>query len=169
MASQQTPNYKLSRWAGTDRILMEDFNADNAKIDAAIAGRLGPIEEIKRMTLSDPSNLPTLDLSGMDLSRWSLLALSIWPVSSAASDASYQFTLNNTDGNPSSYIHKQPEGEMLHLFFPRRSGENKATVLTLPGGSLSRVNCTFASLKGIALGGPRTFTSGTTLTLYGIR
>ena len=58
---------------------------------------------------------------------------------------------------------------LLHLFFPRRSGENKATVLTLPGGSLSRVNCTFASLKGIALGGPRTFTSGTTLTLYGIR
>ena len=37
MASQQTPNYKLSRWAGTDRILMEDFNADNEKIEAALA------------------------------------------------------------------------------------------------------------------------------------
>ena len=29
MASQQTPNYRLSRWAGTDRILMEEFNSDN--------------------------------------------------------------------------------------------------------------------------------------------
>ena len=36
MASQQTPNYKLSRWAGTDRIMMEDFNRDNAAIDAAL-------------------------------------------------------------------------------------------------------------------------------------
>lgn len=36
MASQQTPNYRLSRWAGTDRILMEEFNSDNEKIDKAL-------------------------------------------------------------------------------------------------------------------------------------
>ena len=36
MASQETPNYRLSRWAGTDRIMMEDFNRDNAAIDAAL-------------------------------------------------------------------------------------------------------------------------------------
>ena len=38
MASQQTPNYRLSRWAGTDRILMEEFNSDNDKIDTALKG-----------------------------------------------------------------------------------------------------------------------------------
>ena len=38
MASQQTPNYRLSRWAGTDRILMEEFNSDNQKIDTALKG-----------------------------------------------------------------------------------------------------------------------------------
>ena len=38
MASQETPNYRLSRWAGTDRILMEEFNSDNEKIDAALKG-----------------------------------------------------------------------------------------------------------------------------------
>ena len=36
MASQETPNYRLSRWAGTDRIMMEDFNRDNAAIDTAL-------------------------------------------------------------------------------------------------------------------------------------
>ena len=36
MASQETPNYRLSRWAGTDRILVEEFNSDNEKIDAAL-------------------------------------------------------------------------------------------------------------------------------------
>ena len=38
MASQQTPNYRLSRWAGTDRILVEEFNSDNEKIDTALKG-----------------------------------------------------------------------------------------------------------------------------------
>ena len=36
MASNQTPNYGLSQWKRTDQVRMEDFNADNAKIDAAI-------------------------------------------------------------------------------------------------------------------------------------
>ena len=31
-----TQNYQLSRWAKDDRIMMEDFNADNEKIDAAL-------------------------------------------------------------------------------------------------------------------------------------
>ena len=39
MASQQTPNYKLSRWAGTDRVLVEEFNDNWDKIDAALAAR----------------------------------------------------------------------------------------------------------------------------------
>ena len=34
----QTPNYQLNQWEKTDRIQMEDFNADNAKIEAAILG-----------------------------------------------------------------------------------------------------------------------------------
>lgn len=34
---EHTSNYNLSQWAGEDRILREDFNADNAKIEAALA------------------------------------------------------------------------------------------------------------------------------------
>lgn len=33
---EQTANYGLRQWAKTDRIQMEDFNSDNAKIDAAL-------------------------------------------------------------------------------------------------------------------------------------
>ncbi len=36
MPSNQTPNYRLSQWERTDKVLMEDFNTDNAKIDAAL-------------------------------------------------------------------------------------------------------------------------------------
>ena len=34
---KQTEHYGLSQWEKTDRILMEDFNSDNAKVDAALA------------------------------------------------------------------------------------------------------------------------------------
>ena len=36
MPANHTPNYQLSQWERADKVLMEDFNADNAKIDAAI-------------------------------------------------------------------------------------------------------------------------------------
>ena len=32
----KTTNYQLNQWAKSDRIMMDDFNADNAKIDAAL-------------------------------------------------------------------------------------------------------------------------------------
>ena len=35
---KQTSNYQLNQWEKTDRILMEDFNGDNAKVDAALKG-----------------------------------------------------------------------------------------------------------------------------------
>ena len=39
----KTSNYQLNQWELTDRIRMEDFNGDNAKIDAALAGLAGQV------------------------------------------------------------------------------------------------------------------------------
>jgi len=36
MASNYTSNYGLCQWAASDKVLRTEFNADNAKIDAAI-------------------------------------------------------------------------------------------------------------------------------------
>ena len=36
MSTNHTPNYQLSQWEKTDQVLMDDFNADNAAIDAAL-------------------------------------------------------------------------------------------------------------------------------------
>ena len=33
----QTPNFQLNQWSGDDYVRRTDFNADNAKIDAALA------------------------------------------------------------------------------------------------------------------------------------
>lgn len=37
MSTNHTPNYALSQWERTDKVVMEDFNADNVKIDTALA------------------------------------------------------------------------------------------------------------------------------------
>ena len=39
MPINHTPNYDLSQWEPSDKVLRTDFNADNAKIDAALAGK----------------------------------------------------------------------------------------------------------------------------------
>ncbi len=39
MPTNKTPNYQLSQWERDDKVQMEDFNADNAKIDAALSGK----------------------------------------------------------------------------------------------------------------------------------
>ena len=38
MATNHTTNYQLNQWEATDQVLRTDFNEDNAKIDAALAG-----------------------------------------------------------------------------------------------------------------------------------
>ena len=35
----KTTNYQLNQWTKSDRVMMEDFNADNQKIDAALAAK----------------------------------------------------------------------------------------------------------------------------------
>lgn len=42
MASNQTSNYGLSQWEATDQVQRTEFNADNAKIDAALAKTCQP-------------------------------------------------------------------------------------------------------------------------------
>ena len=52
----QTANYQLSQWETTDRILMADFNSDNAKIDGALKGladRTG-IQQLYHLELTEP-------------------------------------------------------------------------------------------------------------------
>lgn len=39
MASNYTENYGLCQWEATDQVLREEFNQDNAKIDAALEAK----------------------------------------------------------------------------------------------------------------------------------
>ena len=51
---RKTANYDLCQWDPEDRILREDFNSDNEKIDAAIADA-GFLAKLLDVTTQEPS------------------------------------------------------------------------------------------------------------------
>lgn len=53
MASNHTSNYNLNQWKGADKVLREEFNADNQKIDTALKGLS---EQIKGKAEQDSLN-----------------------------------------------------------------------------------------------------------------
>ena len=53
MATNQTTNYQLNQWEPTDQVLRTDFNADNAKLDAALADLTEDVSEKASQTALD--------------------------------------------------------------------------------------------------------------------
>lgn len=53
MAANQTENYELNQWLATDQVLRTDFNADNAKLDAALADLAEDVSEKASQTALD--------------------------------------------------------------------------------------------------------------------
>ena len=85
---QKTTNYQLNQWVKSDRIQMEDFNRDNAKIDAALKGNADAVAAetaareaasslVKLMTATLDTNTATwqIDVSGIDLTQYAKLLI----------------------------------------------------------------------------------------------
>ena len=78
---QKTTNYQLNQWVKSDRIQMEDFNSDNAKIDAALKALedAQTVVKLLDMTTTEVLSEVTLDLSGIDLTRYHKLDIWLMP------------------------------------------------------------------------------------------
>ena len=75
MASNQTPNLGLSQWQRTDPFTMDEFNADYAKIDAALGAQ--PYKVLLRQTLATQSPRFSIDLSGIDFTEYPRVRLEL--------------------------------------------------------------------------------------------
>ena len=91
----QTANYGLNQWDEQDRILREDFNADNAKIEAALAAltKASAYEKLLSVTTTENQNEIALDLSGIDLTQFRKLELDIHLGSDGGTPDSYANTI----------------------------------------------------------------------------
>lgn len=71
---KQTEQYGLNQWELSDRIRMEDFNADNLKIAEALAGKLGKVEVLYD-TQTQATTTGAFMLPHLDWNQWSLAVL----------------------------------------------------------------------------------------------
>ena len=75
MASGQTANYQLNQWEAEDKVLRTEFNADNAKLDAALAGLAAalaaiPLVRLCDFTLTAQTGKIEIDLSEYDMTQY---------------------------------------------------------------------------------------------------
>ena len=55
----KTTNYQLNQWAKSDRVMMDDFNADNTKIDAALKANADAMPRILHGSYTGDGTTPT--------------------------------------------------------------------------------------------------------------
>ena len=70
---RKTANYELNQWDPGDRILREEFNGDNARIDAALAAI--PYVKIMEIDVTQAVQQIDLEIGPLDLSEYAALKI----------------------------------------------------------------------------------------------
>ena len=73
MSTGKTGNLNLNQWAENDNFLMEEFNADNRKVDAAVAAL--PYVKLMEITTSADASIVELNVSGIDLTKYAAVQI----------------------------------------------------------------------------------------------
>jgi len=76
----KTTNYQLNQWAKSDRIMMDDFNADNAKIDAALKANADAMPRIIHGSYTgDGVSSRTINLTFTPMAVWVSRSAGLYP------------------------------------------------------------------------------------------
>ena len=83
----KTTNYQLNQWEKTDRIMMEDFNADNEKIEAALTAldRSSKLHTILDVTTDKDTNFLNYPFS-INWAEWKTVYIDVVLAKGSAGD-----------------------------------------------------------------------------------
>jgi len=172
MPSNYTPNYQLNQWNADDRVLRTDFNADNEKIDTALAGKIGRPELLWEYEQTEGSTRQiNIDLTDIDWGHWTMVAVLLSPqwIGFGSNDSvTVSLSVGLVEfGAPGA----GKMGPRCAVFFPNHNRDNLVRMLTFPGGTMSESTDTFASLKYLHFdySGQDSLRSGTKVRIYGLR
>ena len=116
MANSQTEHYGLNQWAAEDKVLREEFNQDNAKIDAEIQllANADKLIKLTELTVAEDCYQADISLDEIDLSRFSMVRILVSAVTGAGglwmrmnniSSSSYYTTSSTSTSNPEQYTY----------------------------------------------------------------
>lgn len=171
---QQTGNYQLNQWELADRILMEDFNGDNEKVDAALAGKLGAAELIREISMDNYDGRLTMDLSDIDWNQWSIMIFDLQPLNNYVGTTDLSFKLGGTLGTGTAGDTSTPITDVTPrtiILFPMRDASRIVRYLEFPCGNVWQYTGRYEQITNIAaitnhsLG----LAPGTNIKAYGIR
>ncbi len=180
----QTANYQLCQWAPTDRILMEDFNSDNSKIDAALKAQADTLESLSQKaggrllgTLKASASGTTCEfrLDGVDWSAWREVHLVADPYTDSGAVVTVYACGSNAvmcvlSGNTSA--DRAQHASLGHMvLYPLFDPRNRATVIDLCEGEMRDVGYQFSQLTYIrlAVNSGHTLKAGTALEIWGAK
>lgn len=157
----QTEHYKLSQWEKADRIMMDDFNRDNANIDTALAASAAalaaetaartadvavltaksPFVKLREIVTTQSAAQVNLDLSDINFADWQVLWLDVAPLGSwvgflrpnGRTDAVYCQLGTTASGSTSSsgLAAYYNDKKYRTLFFPGKNEEKKVSCITV--------------------------------------
>ena len=156
-----TTNYRLHQWEAEDQVLRTDFNTDNAKIAAALAGKTGRLEKITFNSLGSPSlGLGTKPF----VSNWNDWEMTLfflhanYTPAGAASQLKVQFECSNGSTQPQVVALLEPDS-LLMIFFPRHDENSLVEGAIIGGGTkVFQMPFSFKHLSRMSFG-PSTTTS----------
>lgn len=144
---KKTTNYQLNLWELEDRILMDDFNADNAKIDAALVHKV-PMTVIHDITVPEDVQQIDFDMKTNQWGQYSVVLLTLTPPSTGGGGVTFRtgtqdvstayhmtFGFSNTDRQEGLAAGSSQSGITV-VFFPAKNPKAALQTLNFSGQQL---------------------------------
>lgn len=182
----KTANFQLTQWEKTDRIMMEDFNRDNAAIDTALKanadavaaetaareaadtalGKKAGLQLIQTVPFPEGGSSADKPLT-IQWSDWAIV-LAVYQEPSDGRSYTLSFTTANAKVHP--IIYNGPDVQTCALYFPLYDQSRPVRGLLWSAEKLSYTT-TYETLTGIRLKADTDSGSiaGAKVTFYGIR
>lgn len=190
MSSGKTANYELNQWTQSDRILMEEFNGDNAKIDAALKALAdsNPYRKIVSVVTQAAAQQIDLNVSGIDFTQYYKIELYVdCPAMTSGyslringiSTQDYTYNLNYGGGGGSRAYTTQlatilSRGYGVVIFYPpSAAGQVGCMYMSADGTSYTTgqalSSVTWSALRSINIINDAKLPAGTKITLLGVK
>ena len=180
----QTANYQLCQWETTDRILMEDFNSDNSKIDAALKAQADTLESLSQKaggrllgTLKASASGTTCEfrLDGVDWSAWREVHLVADPYTDSGAVVTVYACGSNAvmcvlSGNTLS--DREQHTSIGHMvLYPLFDARKRVSVVDLYEGEIRNVGYQFSQLTHVRMevNSGHALYAGSTLEVWGAK
>jgi hypothetical protein len=143
---KKTQNYQLNQWDASDRILREDFNADNAKIDAAMEAN-SLYAELAHVVTQNAATQIDLDVHSIDFTSYRKIEFFIH-----CPDQNYELCVKLNNLSNFTVLRPNQSGTSTEYYFYTVQGAVNtspyATVLMNEPGRGRQISCIAFSSKG---------------------